>query len=302
MHIGILTSRGLNYHPNRRISEAADELGHKASLVDPRGCGPAIRQGRMSLMLPAGMDQPEVFLPRSGATIKDFTLTVVQHLERMGVPVINGYQSILLARNQFLSLQSLIADGLPVPDSYNIVDHESFQSAVAKLGGYPVVLKTTNSRQGLGVVLVDSSLTAEFLLNNLEHHGLGLVVQEYIEPRKRKDIRVFVLGDQIAAAMELTPGKGDFRTNIHLNSQAKAVDLNRELAQLAIRSAAVLGLEISGIDIIVDAGGEPKVIEVNYSPGFQGLEAATDIDIASAIVRYVTNRDGETYGNSVFDG
>ena len=155
-------------------------------------------------------------------------------------------------------------------------------------GGFPVIVKTLNSRQGRGVTLVESIQMAEFITENILGRGMGLLVQEFIPPEKRKDIRVLVLGGRVVGAMELEPRDGDFRSNIHLKGKSSPLALEGHLKELAIRSSRIMGLEISGADIIVDAHGSAKVIEVNYSPGFRGLEAATGLDIASLIVTYVT--------------
>jgi ribosomal protein S6--L-glutamate ligase len=297
MHIGILSARDQNYHPNKRINEAATALGHRTSLIHPVECLLEIGYGNGGLKIPTGVDRPDVILPRLGATIKDFSMTIVHHAEHMGVPVINGFQSILLARNKSLSMQKLAAKGIAVPLSYHAVSLENFEHAVIKLGGYPVVVKTLSSRQGTGVVLVESAIVAAFICHHLiADKGQGLLIQEFIEPRKRRDIRVFTLGRQIVAAMELEPKEGDFRSNIHLKARPRAIELHQEHAGLAIEAARALGLEIAGVDIMVDAKGTARVIEVNYSPGFRGLEASTGLDIASAIVRYVTqNREEDPW-------
>jgi ribosomal protein S6--L-glutamate ligase len=233
-------------------------------------------------------DHPDVFLPRIGATINDYALTLVRHFEQTGVRVVNSFQSILLARNKFLTLQTLASHGMPVPDSHFVSNIKNFERAVEELGGYPVVVKTPNSRQGKGVFLVESSLTAQSIVDQLEAKKQGLLVQEFIGLRGREDIRAIVLGDKVIGAMNLKPEEGDFRSNIHQNGSPKVIALNKKIEKLAIESSKALGLEISGSDIIVDGNGKPRVIEANYSPGFRGLEAATGLDIASEIIRYVT--------------
>jgi ribosomal protein S6--L-glutamate ligase len=163
---------------------------------------------------------------------------------------------------------------------------------VTKLGGYPVVAKTVNSRQGKGVMIVKSALTAKFIMDNLIDRTQGLLVQQFIPTDHRRDIRVLVLGERVVAAMELRPSAGDFRTNIHLNGKGRLVKLKKEIEELAVAAPRALGLEISGTDIIVDGNGTAMVIEANASPGFKGLEAVAGIDIASRIIRYVAETRG----------
>lgn len=292
MVVGILSVRDESYHPNRRLMEAASRSGHRAALIHTRDCLPAIAGGRAGLTI-HGCGRPDILLPRIGATINDYALGVVRHFELSGVPVINGSGAILLARNKFLSLQVLAAAGLPVPDTRLVVNLRGFHDAVEALGGYPVVAKMPSSRQGSGVVRVDSPTMTEFVMENLQDISRGLLVQEYMAPEGRKDIRAFVLGRQVIGAMELRPNPGDFRSNIHLTGVGKGVTLDRGLSKLAIRSARAMGIEIAGIDIIVEEDGTPKIIEVNYAPGFRGLEEATGCDIASRIIGYAGDRLAE---------
>ncbi len=289
MIIGILSVRDSAYHPNQRLIEAASQSGHNVRLIHTRDCLSEIDHGRPALKI-EGSDRPDVLLPRIGATINDYALGVVRHFELADVPVVNGFHSILLARNKFLTLQTLARNDVNVPDTYLVVNFRGFEEAVKGLGGYPVVAKMPSSRQGSGVVLVDSPVTAEFVMHNLQDNSRGLLVQEYIAPRRRREIRAFVIGDRVAGAMELMPNSEDFRSNIHLAGQGKGVTLDPKLSELAVRSAKVLGLEIAGTDIIVGEDGAPRVIEVNYSPGFRGLEKATGLDIASGIVGYVEDK------------
>jgi ribosomal protein S6--L-glutamate ligase len=294
MHIGILTARDPEYHPNRRLVDAGSVLGHNVTLIHPKNCLSAICSGKPGLEIAISEDPPSVLLPRIGATINDYALTLVRHFEQTGMRVFNGFQSILLARNKFLALQTLADHGMPVPDSHFVSNLNNFEKVVEKLGGYPVVVKTPNSRQGKGVTLVESSLTAKFIMDNLPAKKRGILIQEFISPPGREEIRAFVLGDKVMAAMALKPQAGDFRSNIHQKGSAKGITLNKKLKDLAIESSRALGLEISGIDIIVDGNGNPRVIEANYSPGFRGLEASTGLDIASGIIRYVTQSGGGT--------
>lgn len=267
--------------------EAASNLGHRVKLIHPRDCLPEIRFGMEGLETIFRDGKPDVILPRIGATITDYALALVRHFEGTSIPVLNGFESILLARNKFLCLQTLAQNGISIPDSYLVTNPKNFENAVARIGGYPVVAKMPKSRQGAGVVLVESPVTAQFLMNNLPDVGQGLLVQEFIPPCERKDIRAFIIGRKVTGAIELSPKNSDFRSNIHLTGSGKSVSLNKQLNRLAVESSRILGLVISGVDIIVEANGTPKVIEVNYSPGFRGLEASSGIDIASRIIQYV---------------
>jgi ribosomal protein S6--L-glutamate ligase len=289
MVVGILSVRDKRYHPNRRLMAAARRLGHKGVLIHTRDCISGIHGRRLKMVSgpPPGVD---VLLPRIGATINDYALSVVRHFEGCGVRVVNGSDAIRLARNKFMTLQALAQSGIPVPDSHLVVNLEGFERAVAALGGYPVVVKMPSNRQGEGVALLHSHATAAFALHNLQDNTKGLIVQAYMPPQGRQDIRAFVLGNRVIGAMALRPGPEDFRSNIHLTGQGVAMDLQEALSKLAVKAARILGLEIAGTDMLVDAAGAPRVIEVNYSPGFRGLERATEIDVATRIIQYATRK------------
>ncbi|MDQ1335170.1 MAG: ATP-grasp protein [Thermodesulfobacteriota bacterium] len=291
MDIGILSVRDEKYPPNQRLMEAASQSGHRAKLIHTRDCLSEIEGGRLKLNI-RGCERPDVLLPRIGATINDYALGVVRQFELSGVPVVNGSGAIFLARHKFLSLQALTAAGLPVPNTRLVVNPSGFHDAVKGLGGYPVVAKMPSSRQGSGVVRVDSPVISEFIMENLRDNSRGVLVQEYMAPEGRRDIRAFVVDGGVLGAMELRPNIGDFRSNIHLTGMGKGVTLDPDMSELAIRSARALGLEIAGTDILVDRQGSPKIIEVNYSPGFRGLEAATGLDIASRIIGYAVTKYG----------
>ena len=294
MNIGILSVRDNAYHPNRRLIETGSRLGHKISLIHTRECLSETGARGVDLQILNDPDfRPDLILPRIGATINDYAMAIVRQFELSGIPVVNGYYAILPARNKFLCLQTLSLHNLPVPETYLVINLKGFNAVAEKLGGYPVVVKSLQSRQGAGVALVQSSHMAEFVLNNLQDISQGLLVQEFIPTRSRRDIRAFVIGDRVVSAMELKPNAGDFRSNIHLAGNGKSFNPDLELSDLAVRSSKALGLEISGVDIILDERGKAKVIEVNYSPGFRGIEAATGMDIASRIVEYLTNRSME---------
>ena len=302
MYIGILSVRDEAYHPNSRLMAAALEMGHRISLIHTRDALSCIQNDQPTIGLPQ-TDLPDVLLPRVGATINDYALSVVKHFSISGCRVVNNFESILLARNKFMGLQRLAKQGITVPDTCLVVTQAGFESAVKKLGGYPVVAKMPSSRQGNGVMLVDSRATSSFVMNNLQDNTRGILVQKYMPPEGRTDIRAFVLGDRVLGAMALKPNPGDFRTNIHVTGEGRMLTLSSELSKLAVQSSLALGLEISGCDIIFQEKGSPKVLEVNYSPGFRGLEQATGMDIAKQIIQYVTEKRPRSFhAHRFFDG
>ena len=293
MNIGVITVRDLDYHPNRRLAEAATEQGHRITLVHPYKVWPALKNGEPNLVGRQDKAPLDVVLPRQGATIGDSCLALIRHFSLMGIPLINDLDAIRLTKNKFLTLQTLTAARIRVPETVFINSPEGFKGAIERLGGYPVVTKQVSGRQGEGVVLLETDADAESVTRNHLDRRKGLLVQRFIPPAGRQDIRVLVVGRKTIGAMELRPKEGDFRANFHLSKDSRFKTLSPEQEKTALDSASAMGLEIAGVDFIVDTEDRINVIEVNYSPGFNGLEAATGLDIAGRIVKYVVR----TYGS-----
>jgi len=289
MNIGIITVRDENYHPNRRLIEAASSQGHQASLVHPYRVWPGIESGEPGLIGHLETAIPNAVLPRQGATIGESCLALISHFSRMGIPVINDLDAIRLTRNQFLTLQALTSARIPVPDTMFVNDVAGFDEALKKLGDPQVVIKQVSSRQGEGVLLINNEPDAQSAARSRLDKKQGLLVQRFIPPHERRDIRVLIVGGAIVGAMELQPVEGDFRANYHLSGQSRSVVLSAEIENIALKAAATVGLEIAGVDLIVDQSQRVSVIEINYSPGFRGMEAATELDIAGQIVEYVAS-------------
>ena len=292
MNIGIITVRGSGYHPTRRLREAAIERGHQVTVVHPYQVWPRLISGKHRLVGRPGIESLDVVLPRQGATVGDSCLILLHHLNLMGIPLVNDLNAILLARNQFLTLMTLTESKVPVPETMFVNSVEGLQEALDKLGGYPVVVKQISSRQGKGVHLLNNHQDKQQICRHNLDQRKGLLVQRFIPPKERQDIRVFVIGGKTAGSMELVPEGEDFRANFHLSGKSQSKDLSPDIEEIALKAAETVGLEIAGVDIIVDQKDHISVIETNYSPGFRGLEAATGLDIAGRIVDFVVNKYG----------
>ncbi|MFH1102771.1 MAG: RimK family alpha-L-glutamate ligase [Pseudomonadota bacterium] len=289
MNIGLITVRGEDYHPNFRLIEAAREKGHRAALIHPYRIWPTIKTDSLGLS-PKPDPMPDVVLPRQGATLGDTCLSLIRHFDLMGIPVINGADAIRLSKDKFLTAQTLSAAGIPVPETMLVNTSEGFRHAVLQLGGLPVVAKQISSRQGNGVMLIHTETEIRSMVETQLDRRTGLLVQRFIPPGRRREIRVLMIGKKPVGAMELSPNPGDFRANFHLTGKSKKVDLEPVVEALAARAADTIGLDIAGIDVMIDQQEGPYVIEVNYSPGFKGLEAATGVDVARHVVQYLWER------------
>lgn len=299
LNIGVITVRGAGYHPTQRLAAAADRRGHAVIPIHPYRVWPGYGDGKPVLEGLPKSRIPHVVLSRQGADVGNSCLALVKHFSLMGIPVVNDFDAVRFSRNQYYSLQSLSEAGVPFPDTVFINDADGVIPAVERLGGYPVVAKQVSGRQGSGIVLISSPREAEHMAVDQLERRAGLLVQRFLPPGERRDLRVFLIGGKVAGAIEMTPPTGDFRSNYHISGESHAVDVSPEVAGLALSAANALNLEIAGVDIIVPAGGNALVIELNYAPGFKGLEAATGLDIAGMIVDYAVDRCGVRASSSL---
>ena len=298
MHIGIITVRDPGYHPNRRLLEAARAAGHAGILIHPYRLWPTTVNGKLGLTGKDSTPLPHVVVPRQGAQIGDACLALIRQFQLKGIPLVNDFDAVTIARNKFFTQQVLTAAGLPCPDTIFVNEMPGFFHAVDQLGGYPVVAKQVSERQGDGVLRIMD-------VNDARHRALpaldrrrGLMVQRYLPPEKRRDIRALVIGGELVCAATLVPSKNDFRANFHLGADIQPTTLSTDLKQIAITATVAAGCNVAGVDMMEDAENRPFIVEVNYSPGFKGMEAATGLDIAARMVQFAADRYHESRENS----
>lgn len=281
MRLAVLSFQGPDYHPNRRLGQAAAARGWEMTLWHPYRVRCGLDGGLELDGAPAAA--PQAALPRVGAEISDHSLALVRHLEFMGAAVVNGSAAVATARHKFQSLQALAAAGLPVPPTWQVNNPESLAAAAERLGGWPLVVKDPGGRQGSGVVLAHRPEAAQGLMEAAGRRA-GILAQRYLPVEGRRDFRVLVVDGRAAAAVEAFPPPGDFRANVHLGASLRPLDPPAGLSEMAVAAARALGLTVAGVDLILDASGRTWLIEVNYSPGFRGLESATGLDVAGLIL------------------
>jgi len=286
MNILILNHQQTRNFSAARLREAARRRGHTARLaavselcllLTPR---PAVLLRRRPL---PGID---ALIPRLGAAGGPLGLAVVAHFEAMGVRSSNGARAIGLAHDKLRTAQILGGAGIPIPSTAFALSREEILPAIEQVGGTPVILKLLHGAQGIGVMLVDSLSQANAIIEALHAADQPVLVQRYIRESAGRDLRVFVIGGRVAAAMRREARPGEFRSNIHRGGIAEGVQPDRLLAELAVRSAALLGLSIAGVDLLEGQDGY-LVTEVNASPGLEGIEGATGIDLAAGIIEFV---------------
>lgn len=282
MRLAVISVQGEDYHPNRRLLEAAAARGLDLVLMHPFLAWCALTQGGAGLL--DGRPTPQAALPRVGSTISPYTLLLLRQLELMGCRLVNRPGPVETASFKDRCLQGLTAAGLPVPDTVLFNSPEAWEAAVERLGGYPLVVKLPQGRQGRGVALVENKDDAALVQRLWLRQRRGLLLQRYLPPEGRRDIRVLVVGGKPVAAVELTPPPGEFRANVHLGGRAKAIDPAGEAGRLAGEAARALDLDVAGVDLVREGANVYYAMEVNHSPGFQGLEEATGLDVAGLLI------------------
>lgn len=290
MRIGIITVRDPDYHPNRRLLEAARAAGHQGFLIHPYRLWPVTLGGKLEVTTADPAPRPQVVLPRQGAQIGDACLALIRQFQLLGVPLVNDLDAVVTARNKFLTQQVLTAAGLPCPDTVFINDAAGFSQAVEQLGGYPVVVKPVSARQGEGVLRIEDADDARRRVISPLDRQRGVMVQRYLAPHRRRDLRALVIGGELVCAAAFIPAQGEFRANFHQGGTIRPTTLAADLEHCAVSAAAVVGCDVAGVDMMVDNHARPLIVEINYSPGFKGLEAATGLDIAGRIIQFAADK------------
>src|ERR1051326_1435869 len=272
----------------RRFQQACRADGHQFPPLDGLACT-LVRPPKDPQLWSAGdpvrRGDVDVVVPRIGTTVTEVGCAVVNQFEVMGVPVVNTSQAILRARDKLLSLQLLTRANVDLPRTAVIRSTEDLDEAIEQVGGIPCVLKLLKGTQGIGVMLAESRQGLESVLQAFWSLDHIVLLQEFIAESKGKDVRAFVVGDHVVGAMRRSAKIGEFRSNIHRGGTGRPVKLSKQDEQGVLEATRALGLQVAGVDYLESRDGA-KVIEVNASPGFQGLEEATGADIAGTIVRY----------------
>lgn len=282
----LVLSRNPKLYSTRRLLQAAEGRGHALDVVDTLACTIVVETGR-PLVIADGreLDGYDVVIPRIGASITSYGLAVVGQFERMGIPVANGADAIQSSRDKLKALQLLAAAGIAVPRTVMARKDADVKDAVRRVGGLPAIVKLTQGTQGIGVMIAHSMAEIGSILDTMWDLGQEIILQEFVAESKGRDVRVLVVGGEAVGAMRRTARKGEFRSNLHRGGEGERIVLKPGYADCAVRAAHVLGLEVAGVDLL-EAEGGPLVMEVNSSPGFEGLEAATKVDVAGLVVEH----------------
>jgi ribosomal protein S6--L-glutamate ligase len=291
MKLAILSRNGKLYS-TRRLAEAARARGHSVRVLDPLRCYLKIGEDGFEMHYKgARVAGYAAVVPRIGASVTRYGCAVLRQFELMGSATPSSADAIARARDKLHAHQLLAAQGIGLPRTVFGDNPDDTADLLAMLGPPPHVIKLNEGAQGAGVMLTEKLSASRGAIETLRGLYANFLVQEFIAEAKGADLRCFVVGGRVVAAMRRQAAKGDFRSNLHRGGTARAVRLSREEAATAVRAAAVLGLGVAGVDMLRSQRG-PLVLEVNSSPGLEGIETATGIDVAGCIVDYVAGLAG----------
>jgi ribosomal protein S6--L-glutamate ligase len=284
--IGIL-SRNQALYSTRRLAQAARVRGHTVQIIDTLAV--AVELGVQSDVVASSryrLPEVEGIIPRIGASITPYGLAVVRRFEDAGVVSTAGSEAIALSRDKLQSLQLMSRAGLPIPRTVLAAQPDGVRAAVEMVGGLPVVIKLVRGTQGRGVILATDIASVEAIALTFHRFKEQMLIQEFIAEAGGQDTRIIVVGHQCVAAMRRSAAAGDFRSNLHLGGTAVALILDSATKKLALQATQAHGLGVAGVDVIASARG-PLLLEVNSSPGLEGIEHITGVDIARNMIHHL---------------
>lgn len=290
MNIFIL-SVSENIYSTKRIYDEAVKRGHNVSIINHLRCSIKLSNGKRQIMYHGEniIDEPDVIIPRIGASATRHGAAVVKEFEMNDVYSTARSLGILRAQNKVRTLQIMNRKTIPIPDTVFSVNPENIKEQIELLGGAPVIIKLQEGTQGMGVMLAESKKSAKSIIDTFYRMNMSILLQEFIKESNSEDIRIFVAGDKVISSMKRKGLEDDFRSNIHRGGTGFKADISDKEKTMAIKAANYLGLPIAGVDLIRSKRG-PLLIEVNSTPGLQGIEAYTKVNVAEGIIKYIEKK------------
>ncbi|MCC5906524.1 MAG: 30S ribosomal protein S6--L-glutamate ligase [Balneolaceae bacterium] len=280
-------SRNKTLYSTKRLVEAIEKRGHQAVILDHLKCDIVIEQDKPTIIYNGEIvNDISAVIPRIGASVTFYGAAVVRQFEMMNVPTTVESQALVRSRDKLRSLQILARSNIGMPKTVFTNYSKEVAKIIDSVGGAPLIVKLLEGTQGYGVVLAPTKKAAESIIEAFHSMKARVIVQEFIEEAKGADIRAFVIGNKVVGAMKRQGKEGEFRSNLHQGGSGKLIKLNKREREVALTAAKSMNLSIAGVDMLQSDRG-PLILEVNSSPGLEGIEKATGKDIASEIVRYV---------------
>jgi ribosomal protein S6--L-glutamate ligase len=284
-------SRGATLYSTARLKEAALTRGHEVAVVDYLRCYMDITARRPKVLYRGEEVRPHAVIPRIGATYTFYGAAVVRQFEMADVFTLNSSDGISRSRDKLRSMQILSRAGVGLPTTSFAHSIQDINGLLDVVGGTPVVVKLLEGTQGIGVVLAETKKAAESVIGAFRQLDANILVQQFIKEAGGSDIRAFVVGGKVVAAMRRQSAPGDFRSNLHRGGRAQAIRLSPSERSTAVRAAKAMGLSVAGVDLLQSDEG-PMVLEVNSSPGLEGIEEASGVDIADLMIEYIEDNVG----------
>ncbi|AUC16739.1 alpha-L-glutamate ligase [Tenacibaculum sp. SZ-18] len=290
MNIFIL-SVGEHVYSTKRLYDEATKRGHDVSIINHMRCSIKLSGGKREIIYDGEniIDEPDIIIPRIGASATRHGAAVVKEFEMNDVFSSARSLGIIRAQNKVRTLQIMNRKGIPIPDTLFSVNPENIKEQIELLGGAPVIIKMQEGTQGMGVMLAESKKSAKSIIDTFYRMNMHILLQEFVKESNSEDIRVIVAGDKVISAMKRKGLDDDFRSNIHRGGSGSKVQLTNQEKTMAIKAANYLGLPIAGVDLIRSKRG-PLLIEVNSTPGLQGVEAYTRLNVAEGIIKYLEKK------------
>lgn len=283
----VILSRNENLYSTRRLIEEGENRGHNIEVIDPLKCDLIIEKEKPTVFYKGRyLNNIDAIIPRIGASVTFYGCAVVRQFEMMNVFTIATSEAIIRSRDKLRSLQRLTKAGVGMPKTVFTNYSRDVEQAIAQVGGTPVIIKLLEGTQGLGVVLAETKNAAESVLEAFNGLQARVVVQEYIDEAKGSDLRALIVDGQVVGAMKRQAREGEFRSNLHRGGTADYVRLSEPELKLAIKAARALKLPVCGVDMLQSERG-PLILEVNSTPGLEGIETATDKNIARSIITFI---------------
>lgn len=288
MKLAIL-SRRKNIYSTARLAEAALARGHEVKIIDTLRCYMNIVSKRSSIHYKGDkLNSIDAIIPRIGASITFYGAAVTRQFEMQGTFCLNDSVAITRSRDKLRSLQLLAKKGLGLPITGYAHSPDDIDDLLKMVGHAPLVIKLLEGTQGIGVVLAETANSAKSVIEAFLGVNVNIMVQEYIQEASGADIRCFVIGEEVVAAIKRQAKPGEFRSNLHRGGSACQIEISKEERRTAIRAAKIMGLKVAGVDLLRSERG-PLIMEVNSSPGLRGIETVTQLDIAGKIIEYIEN-------------
>jgi ribosomal protein S6--L-glutamate ligase len=289
MKIAILSREPRSYS-TRRLREAGQRRGHKVRVIDTLRLSMSVEGGQPGLFYgDRALGHYDGIVPRIGASITFYGTAVVRQFEQMGVFTLNASHAITVSRDKLRSLQVLSRHDVGIPRTVFVRDKNNIMPAIEWMGGAPVIIKVLEGTQGVGVILAETNKVAQAIIETLHSARQNVLIQRFVAESRGRDIRAFVVGGRVVAAMRRVASGDEFRSNVHRGGRAESASLSPEYERTAIRAAQILGLRVAGVDMLESEEG-PQVMEVNSSPGLEGIERATSIDVADIIMEHMEDQ------------